>query len=899
MNNLKRVSDSNEMKQIQPGKGDIPPEITIIQHSGSEGNGKEGAHDTRAQSAMYSQMKANPASVVASDIPKSIDIFIPDPNSSLSPDSKVAESEVGLRQESSNFPRTKNIPDTTNNIKINNSNTSPSKARIHQTPGTPQPQDPQAIPTMVAPGNERNHRHAGDVVTGLPTTTKIDMKRSNSSHARDSIQNREREKKSLPAMSPHSCSSDLFNKAAQSVEDNQALKAASSLDGPSKNVPSKPGSIKNRRRTTGETSTQQRMEYYSSLNQNPNPPANLPNWNPESSRTASVSPSKRSNQSPARPLSEQRPQSASAASLVSMVSNHHSRNSSGIPFYMSEMQQSSNSNIATPGSQTFVNPFEDPSIIGELKHSIPLTQARSFPDRDHPLHNSRVVPKVDMTKDAITKSMPTSPLTPVTTQMSPSHPHSQFDPLLNANQPRPVTAPISTASAQHQQSLTLDSAALADIAAALSELKPQNKEAQAEQMKDTKKIPMLKLGTNSSDASGKKNHRRFLSHQFSRKGNLEFDSTEDAAHRRSNSTGNSNTAERPTTPGRKKFGVRLKKDKHAARPSLEVIASASGDEVEIKLRSSEQDPSRHQITIPSVFDLLLPSKLCELFEEYRNVDQNFDFSTLVGMSRVEMQEFVRLQTKASLAVPSLPGRSNSIGAPVSSQPVSSLSRAASTTDKVIMQSQISQSKGNDDLTTFEVKSQQQLMKAHVPILSSLLAAGDDLVVEGFYHETAHEKSTRDRIEVTIIKNDAQRQFLVVYQGCAEDQLKPVKKGEHKDGVDRRFNLGRKDDAKNVFSEDQPLIIFPAFRRAYLWDIEEKVFAKLDELVEENPFFDVVMTGHSFGGVLSQLGAMRYANIRPAIMISCFAYGCPKIGTTDFRYYVNSLPNLRVSDFKKR
>jgi len=201
-------------------------------------------------------------------------------------------------------------------------------------------------------------------------------------------------------------------------------------------------------------------------------------------------------------------------------------------------------------------------------------------------------------------------------------------------------------------------------------------------------------------------------------------------------------------------------------------------------------------------------------------------------------------------------------------------------------------------------AQRQLMEAHVPIISSLLEA-DDLIVEGFYHEicdpatnklfdTASEKSTRDRMEVAIFKNDAQRQFLVVYQGCSESQMRPVKKGENKEGVDRRFQLGRKDD-DNRFSEDQPVVVFPPFRKAYFkCDVEEEVFAKLDELAERHPFFDIIMTGHSLGGVFAQLSSMRYANLRPAIMVSCFAFGCPKIGTSDFIYYVNSLPNLRVS-----
>mmetsp|Transcript_18568 Transcript_18568/g.23372 ORF Transcript_18568/g.23372 Transcript_18568/m.23372 type:complete len:179 (-) Transcript_18568:119-655(-) len=47
-------------------------------------------------------------------------------------------------------------------------------------------------------------------------------------------------------------------------------------------------------------------------------------------------------------------------------------------------------------------------------------------------------------------------------------------------------------------------------------------------------------------------------------------------------------------------------------------------------------------------------------------------------------------------------------------------------------------------------------------------------------------------------------------------------------------------------------------------------------------------------MLALLGSMRYACSRPAMMVSCFAFGCPKVGALDFRHYVNSLPNLKVT-----
>lgn len=96
-------------------------------------------------------------------------------------------------------------------------------------------------------------------------------------------------------------------------------------------------------------------------------------------------------------------------------------------------------------------------------------------------------------------------------------------------------------------------------------------------------------------------------------------------------------------------------------------------------------------------------------------------------------------------------------------------------------------------------------------------------------------------------------------------------------------------------------VFPSFRKAYFpvteCDLEQNVFDKLDELAETHPFFDVVMTGHSFGATLALLASMRYACSRPTMVVSCIAFGCPKMGALNFRHYVNSLPNLKVMRFE--
>jgi hypothetical protein len=302
----------------------------------------------------------------------------------------------------------------------------------------------------------------------------------------------------------------------------------------------------------------------------------------------------------------------------------------------------------------------------------------------------------------------------------------------------------------------------------------------------------------------------------------------------------------------------------------------SNPTLEIKLRTSEQDPSPHQVMIPSAQDLLFPAHLCEAFEKYREIDQNFDFGSLVGMSRGQMVNILSMIKSSS---------------PNRNVPASEQTRKASPPLRRKSSPQ-------------RVSGAQKLIEVHVPIIDFFVRS-DDLVLVGFFHEicdhtkrksfdTSNEMSTRDRMEVAIMKSDAKRQFFVVYQGCSDTQAKPIKKGEHKDGIDRRFTLGRKDD-DHRFSEEQPVVVFPPFRKAYFnSEIEEKVFHTLDSLAEQYPFFDVIMTGHSFGGAMAHLSSMRYANARPAIMVSCFDFGCPKIGNTDFLYYVNSLPNLRVS-----
>jgi len=347
-------------------------------------------------------------------------------------------------------------------------------------------------------------------------------------------------------------------------------------------------------------------------------------------------------------------------------------------------------------------------------------------------------------------------------------------------------------------------------------------------------------------------------------------------------------------------------------------AVQSSNNTEIKIRSSEQDPTPHQMGIPTQSDVLLPAKLCHLLDQYRKIDQSFDFSTLIGMARDSMESFVFTESKSRSKSPTKKDLSvanktlsSSVVAPPPLNNHEQSEKALPSLLNCVMQIAPSAPK------TTRKHRPVQLLESHKPIVSKFLECKDDVIVEGFYHEVggsssalaessrkvnasqlSKDKPSMNRMEVAIFQSDYKRKFLVVYQGSAESQAKPVQKKEQKRG-DNNPRGNAVEFAKGghyKFSNDQPVSVFPPFRRAYFpteCDLETKVFAKLDELAEKHPFFDVIMTGHSFGGMLALLASMRYACSRPMLMVSCVAFGCPKVGALNFRHYVNSLPNLKV------
>ena len=102
----------------------------------------------------------------------------------------------------------------------------------------------------------------------------------------------------------------------------------------------------------------------------------------------------------------------------------------------------------------------------------------------------------------------------------------------------------------------------------------------------------------------------------------------------------------------------------------------------------------------------------------------------------------------------------------------------------------------------------------------------------------------------------------------------------------------------LFHHRNPFPVSPSFKAAYFEaNLERKIFDLLSKLSTENPFCDVVFTGHSFGGCLAIFGAMRYAEKFPMMTVSCHVFGTPKIGGCALRQFIHSLPNLNGKNRK--
>ena len=131
------------------------------------------------------------------------------------------------------------------------------------------------------------------------------------------------------------------------------------------------------------------------------------------------------------------------------------------------------------------------------------------------------------------------------------------------------------------------------------------------------------------------------------------------------------------------------------------------------LRTSEIDPSPHQMQIPSINEILIHIRVCKMFAEYWCIDPTFDFTDLAGMSSKIMKD---LAQKAS---------------------------------------------NKNDLNSFHEKFQNTSQSRQ--ILKKLCSCCDDIIVEGYFSSGKGINDKGKEVEVIILRSDTQRQFIVCYK----------------------------------------------------------------------------------------------------------------------------------------
>lgn len=72
-------------------------------------------------------------------------------------------------------------------------------------------------------------------------------------------------------------------------------------------------------------------------------------------------------------------------------------------------------------------------------------------------------------------------------------------------------------------------------------------------------------------------------------------------------------------------------------------------------------------------------------------------------------------------------------------------------------------------------------------------------------------------------------------------------------------------------------------------IEEKINAKVGELLKAHPSATILATGHSLGGALSAIGGLRL-RLKFNVQVDVHNFGCPRVGNAAMAQYITSKTN---------
>lgn len=237
-------------------------------------------------------------------------------------------------------------------------------------------------------------------------------------------------------------------------------------------------------------------------------------------------------------------------------------------------------------------------------------------------------------------------------------------------------------------------------------------------------------------------------------------------------------------------------------------------------RTSAGDYTEWQVALPSKSEFETCLKVGQFLDTYRSKDCILDLEDLIGVSKLELNQFARGNYS-----PALTGR---------------------------------------------------VSDCHRPTVENLMECGNIHEVKHHNIIAANEEGCHGR-ETLILEQD--RQFLCVFRGMEDEQ-----QGKHA----ARFT----ETAKMMANGKEEVTVLKYYRDA-LQQVATTVFDRLNALVDENPFYDVCFSGHSFGAGMALLAGYRYALARPDLRVSVLVSGTPKIGREDFCQSTNSIGNLRV------
>ena len=172
---------------------------------------------------------------------------------------------------------------------------------------------------------------------------------------------------------------------------------------------------------------------------------------------------------------------------------------------------------------------------------------------------------------------------------------------------------------------------------------------------------------------------------------------------------------------------------------------------------------------------------------------------------------------------------------------------------------------------------EKLAPFHRPIVESLLECGYDLQhVQGYFRSKGPDERSPDGFREVLVL-ERQRQFVCCFRGTTAEQ---------------QGRVDRQPDTLKLTENGGVSVFTDRYKAAH--EFEAKLFALLDQLVEENPFCDVLFCGHGFGAAMATIAAYRYAWGRPELRVAALVSGSAKAGLNDFRMSANSLGNLKVA-----